>query len=785
MKRFRFQGLALISILAASVVGCSSSGGGGGGPRCGDGHVDPGEACDDGNTKSGDGCSSTCQDESANACGNGHLDTGEECDDGNTAAGDGCSPHCRIEHAPATCGNGMMEFGEACDDGNMSNTDDCLNTCVAARCGDGNVHAGVEECDNGPANSDTLANACRTTCKLPKCGDGVKDSPTEECDDGNNVSNDGCSATCVREPRCGDGVKDPGEECDDGNKVNGDGCDMSCHKEPKCGDGVVDKPTEQCDDGNTTANDGCSATCQYESGHFFETEMNNTFSMANAIGTLAPTGIIVHGALQPAGDDDFFSFAVPTTSDLRLETFDGMGPGHCDAFIDSHIELLGTDGTTVLASDDYNGLNSSCSLIDPTDPIYNGATRIAPGTYFAHVRYYSTSFPTAVAAYQLQMLYTARCGNHILEGSETCDDGNTANGDGCGANCLIEPVCGNGVIEPPEECDDHNLTNNDGCNSNCRFEEVLEVEPNNLTSQPQAVGRPDKYIRGAISPADDSDVYQFTLTAPSDVRLMTSDGTSPTTCVGIDTVVELRAADGTVLATNDDSADTSMHLCSLIDPVTEPKARALPAGTYFARVTSHNLATVIATYHLAIRVTAQCGNGKIEGSEMCDDGNLVNGDACTATCQLPPTLETEPNQFGTATAGTSNTGNDFGTALASYSNGPYTSSVYLKGAITPAGDEDLYAIRNPTTGPLKVHFETFGPDGVGTCNFGTPLTSVDTYLNIRDASGAKLAGDDDSGIDYCSMLDYTIPAMTTVYAHVLYYDDSKAIPNYFLFVKFP
>jgi cysteine-rich repeat protein len=30
-------------------------------------------------------------------CGNGHLDPGEDCDDGNTAAGDGCSPTCHVE----------------------------------------------------------------------------------------------------------------------------------------------------------------------------------------------------------------------------------------------------------------------------------------------------------------------------------------------------------------------------------------------------------------------------------------------------------------------------------------------------------------------------------------------------------------------------------------------------------------------------------------------------------------------------------------------------------------
>jgi cysteine-rich repeat protein len=30
-------------------------------------------------------------------CGDGHLDEGEECDDGNTADGDGCSATCTYE----------------------------------------------------------------------------------------------------------------------------------------------------------------------------------------------------------------------------------------------------------------------------------------------------------------------------------------------------------------------------------------------------------------------------------------------------------------------------------------------------------------------------------------------------------------------------------------------------------------------------------------------------------------------------------------------------------------
>jgi cysteine-rich repeat protein len=62
---------------------------------CGNGSVDPGEDCDDGNRIAGDGCSADC--DSAEACGNGVVDqtVGEVCDDGNVVSGDACCSDCR------------------------------------------------------------------------------------------------------------------------------------------------------------------------------------------------------------------------------------------------------------------------------------------------------------------------------------------------------------------------------------------------------------------------------------------------------------------------------------------------------------------------------------------------------------------------------------------------------------------------------------------------------------------------------------------------------------------
>ena len=108
-------------------------------PCCGDGHLDSGEQCDDGNTTSGDGCSATCTVEQAPpppppCCGDGQVGDGEQCDDGNTTSGDGCSATCTAEEPPPPppapcCGDGNVDAGEQCDDGNTANGDGCSSSC--------------------------------------------------------------------------------------------------------------------------------------------------------------------------------------------------------------------------------------------------------------------------------------------------------------------------------------------------------------------------------------------------------------------------------------------------------------------------------------------------------------------------------------------------------------------------------------------------------------------------------------------------------------------------------
>jgi cysteine-rich repeat protein len=243
--------------------------------KCGNGETDPDEACDDGNTLSGDGCSSRCQIENdwppcpgdvcvaKHVCGDAFLTTDEVCDDGNTRDGDGCSADCRVIEPgwscrgpgrPCTpiCGDRLLKGGETCDDGNTVDGDGCSIYCLtepgwdctsgvciqvasldggidsgaaAPRCGDGHL-SGAEECDDGAANDDDRYGGCTTRCFFgPYCGDGIRNGP-EACDlgPGNGVvgGKDGCTFGCMKPHYCGDGYLDTdrGEQCDLGD-LNG------------------------------------------------------------------------------------------------------------------------------------------------------------------------------------------------------------------------------------------------------------------------------------------------------------------------------------------------------------------------------------------------------------------------------------------------------------------------------------------------------------------------------------------------------------------------------------
>ncbi len=109
--------------LILSVVMCSACSATPPEPLCGNGTVEAGEACDDGNLVDTDSCTSLCV---AARCGDGIVQDGELCEGSEEEGCYNCQPR---------CGDGIVAGDEACDDGNYEPRDAC-DDCDPVRCGE-------------------------------------------------------------------------------------------------------------------------------------------------------------------------------------------------------------------------------------------------------------------------------------------------------------------------------------------------------------------------------------------------------------------------------------------------------------------------------------------------------------------------------------------------------------------------------------------------------------------------------------------------------------------------
>lgn len=169
---------------------------------------------------------------------------------------------------------------------------------------------------------------------------------------------------------------------------------------------------------------------------------------------------------------------------------------------------------------------------------------------------------------------SARCGDGVVaaNGAETCDDGNTRDGDGCSEGCALElgwacsgnqpslclAVCGDGLRRGAEACDEGRGGVASGCTADCRVR-----------------------------------------------RGWTCDEGSPSVCLPV-------CGDGALIANEqcDDGNGVSGDGCDLACRVEPGFACESPASA----------------------CAPICGDGRMVGTETCDDGNTRNGDGCNALC---------------------------------------------------------------------------------------------------------------------------------------------------------
>lgn len=192
-------------------------------------------------------------------------------------------------------------------------------------------------------------------------------------------------------------------------------------RQPACGDGIRDSH-EQCDDGNINDGDGCDPDCVLESS---ETEQNDALGSADTY-DFEPWA----AEIGAEGDVDFYAVTLTFASSTLVVDTLNFGDGACALnLMDTVIDILDTDtnGHAVLVSDDDSGEGACARAV---------TSGLGPGTYFVRVAAGQGAAP-ATFPYRL-VLSVGECGDGELTLGEQCDDHNQVVGDGCDASCRSE-----------------------------------------------------------------------------------------------------------------------------------------------------------------------------------------------------------------------------------------------------------------------------------------------------------------------------------------------------------
>lgn len=581
-------------------------------------------------------------------CGDGRLAANEQCDDGNTDSNDGCSSDCELESTgPLDLCPGIpltLTAQGSGESGSISGSTTGTYGQYAGSCGGGTGNDAVYVVTPSVTGRltakvtgtfDTLIYA-RSTCDETKtelaCKDGFGGA-------GNDV------------------IKVPvtqGEPVylfvDGFSGAEGDFTVTADITAAYCGDGIAQVP-EVCDDGNTVAGDGCAPDCTFESGgvigdcpgQAIMLTGSRTISLTNQTAGTGSTQVS-NGCLGGA-NNHVYAFMTDVDGSLHahlVAKYDKPvlhARSECDTQ-DTQLDCVDSP-TSGLPLD----LNIPIKANLPVYVIVDGATGVISqaGTYALDV---------SVTA--------AQCGNHQRDTGEQCDDGNTTAGDGCAANCTLEPIA-----TAADTCPGQPITLTQGADGTY----ATAFTSSTATFASDVKGKGAAPACSVLATAKDA---IYVINPPVNGRI------TATVKSWFDAMLYARTA---CL----DTAVTADLACSVVGDGTAPETISFPAvaGTPIYLMVDGELANQSGTFELSVSLAPQtCGNGILDGSEACDDGNLAPGDGCNETCKLEPvtghdtcanaeTLNLVQGAVGeynaSVSSGTSNLANDqtFSTACAS------------------------------------------------------------------------------------------------------------------------
>ena len=310
-------------------------------------------------------------------CGNGVVEAGELCDDGNLTSGDGCNASCGFEPIQTYNGPGApMTYTDAISDPAQLDVFEVVAT--------SSVYVSAETFE------DAVAGTCPSVSTVLRL----------LADDGTELGNDNfdgvgsCSRIDPSDPwsRVGPGtyyltVEESGRNATIASYdlvLEGAAVDV-------CGNGILETSIgETCDDGNVVPNDGCSPTCVADPP-IPEIEPNGTSTVATPSGVTGIGFKTMQGRIEMGGDLDYYSVVVPAGASLTAFTYIQLGnPTSCQSSTDTRIIVEDSTGTTLANNDDFNG---RCSQVDPAR--HSSLSGLTAGVYYVRAQHFNNSAPAA------------------------------------------------------------------------------------------------------------------------------------------------------------------------------------------------------------------------------------------------------------------------------------------------------------------------------------------------------------------------------------------------------